>query len=144
MKPGVSIKDVFEGQSAEILSVGLRLRKMVRENMPDFFEVGYHGALGYSPTGRSHDRIVYILPARDHVTLGFFFGTHLSDSKHLLVGEGRRMRHVKVSTLQEAENPALGDLVREAYEDATKSLVSIRKGSSSSKRRRSASREKND
>jgi hypothetical protein len=35
-------------------------------------------------------------PATNHATLAFFFGANLPDPHHILVGEGKGMRHVKV------------------------------------------------
>jgi hypothetical protein len=100
---------------------------MVRYVYPSAKEIIYHDTLGYTPTGHPFDRIIYIWPSKEHVTLGFFFGTNLPDPKRLLVGEGKRMRHVKVKTLEEANNPALRKLVSAARKDALKSLKTIHK-----------------
>jgi hypothetical protein len=86
--------------------------------MPGEKEMPYHGALGYSPTGLPSDRIVYILPAARHVTLGFFFGTHLEDPEGLLDGTGVRMRHVKERSAGEIANPALERRIVAAHRDA--------------------------
>jgi hypothetical protein len=116
---------VNDGISAELRPIVERLREASREAMPDTHEIVYHDAIGYSPTGSPFDRIVYILPAKDHATLGFFFGTHLADPEHLLVGSGLRMRHVKVRTIEEAGDPKFQRLLRAAASDATSSLTAI-------------------
>jgi hypothetical protein len=54
---------------------------------------------------------------QEYVRLGFMFGGTLPDPQHLLVGEGKRLRHVKVRSRQEAANPALKRLVRAAWLD---------------------------
>ncbi|HEV2390044.1 MAG TPA: DUF1801 domain-containing protein [Nitrososphaerales archaeon] len=86
----------------EMREVIEKLRRVASASLTGMQEILYHGAIGYSPTGLPSDRIVYILPAKKHVTLGFFFGSHLPDPERLLTGEGKRMRHVKVMTAAEA------------------------------------------
>jgi hypothetical protein len=111
-----------------------KLRKVVMTTFPAAQEIFYHGTLGYSSSGRPYDRIIYIWPTSTHVTLGFFFGTSLPDPNHLLVGIGKRMRHVKVRTMEEASNPALRILVRAASANSTKSLSNLHKKFSLTKR----------
>jgi hypothetical protein len=55
---------------------------------------------------------------KDYVRLGFMFGTHLPDPERMLIGEGLRLRHVKVRLVQEAKRPALERLVADAWLDA--------------------------
>jgi len=105
----------------------MKLREMARNAMPDAQEIMYHGAIGYSPTGAPYDRIVYIMASKNHVTLGFFFGSHLPDPRHLLEGEGKRMRHVKIRALEEADNPAIMNLLIAAHNDALSSLTNLHK-----------------
>src|SRR5205823_6475993 len=76
--------------------------------------------IGYSTTQSSRDRVVYICPMKDYVRLGFMRGTQLPDPEQKLVGEGKWLRHVKVRTLKEAEQPALRHLVDAAWACAKK------------------------
>jgi hypothetical protein len=59
------------------------------------------------------DRICYIAPQKNYVNFGFFFGGQLPDPQHVLVGEGKRMRHVKVRCVEDASDPALEQLMKE-------------------------------
>ena len=52
-----------------------------------------------------------------HVNVGFFQGVGLDDPARLLVGAGKRMRHVKVRWGEPANASALGDLIEAAYRD---------------------------
>ena len=52
-----------------------------------------------------------------HVNVGFFFGAMLDDPTGLLVGTGKRMRHVKLRPGQAVDSVALGDLIDAAYVD---------------------------
>ena len=58
------------------------------------------------------DQFCWIAPARRHVSLGFYHGVDVPDPDGLLEGTGKRMRHVKIRTLTDLANPALGELVR--------------------------------
>jgi hypothetical protein len=57
------------------------------------------------------------------VNQGFYYGVHLDDPHHLLVGEGKRMRHTKVRSCEDASNPALEQLLKEAWKDAPDSIA---------------------
>lgn len=48
------------------------------------------------------------------MNLGFNHGASLSDTRGLLEGTGKALRHIKVHTLAEAEHPGLRQLLREA------------------------------
>lgn len=98
-----------------------RLRTLVKGAMPEAHEMVYHDALGYALTASPAKRIIYIASAQDHVTFGFFFGGDLPDPGGLLEGTGKRMRHVKVDSLEQANSPALAELVRQAWGNAQES-----------------------
>ena len=101
---------------------------VARKNMPGAHEIIYHDAVGYSTSGSPFDRICYIAPQKKgYVNFGFFFGAKLPDPKKLLSGEGKRMRHVKVKSLEEAENPALKKLVAATWKQAPESIAKIHK-----------------
>ncbi len=59
----------------------------------------------------------YVNVARQHVTVGFFFGALLEDPAGLLEGTGKRGRHVKVRPSREFDTDALGRLIEDAYRD---------------------------
>ena len=105
----------------EVQEISRILRRMVNSTMPQAHEVLFasQNHIGYSFSSESMaDRICYVCPMKDYVRLGFMFGTHLPDPEQLLVGEGKRLRHVKVRSVQEANRPALRELVEAAWADA--------------------------
>jgi len=59
----------------------------------------------------------YVGVARQHVTVGFFFGALLPDPAGLLEGSGRRGRHVKLRPGRPFESDALVRLIQDAYRD---------------------------
>jgi hypothetical protein len=114
-----SIEKFFAGYPAEVQAISRTLRAMVCSTLPTAVEVLYtrQNHVGYGSSESMAGRIVYICPMRDYVRLGFMFGCALRDPRHLLVGEGKRLRHVKVWNSKEAANPALKRLVRAAWVD---------------------------
>jgi hypothetical protein len=59
----------------------------------------------------------YVNAFKAHVNVGFFRGASLKDPAGLLQGDGKRMRHVKVRSIEEANAPALKALSLAAYDD---------------------------
>lgn len=52
-----------------------------------------------------------------HVNVGFFHGAELADPQGVLVGTGKRMRHVKVRPGVDLDAAALSALIDAAYLD---------------------------
>ena len=111
------IEAFFAGYSSEVQAICRTLRTMVRSGMPEAKEVLFarHNHTGYLFTESMHDRVCDICPLKDYVRLGFDYGGYLADPEQMLEGTGKRMRHVKVRTVKEAENPALKHLVEAAW-----------------------------
>lgn len=68
----------------------------------------------------------YVNSFKSHVNVGFFCGAALQDPARLLVGSGKRMRHVKLSPGTELDAKALGDLIDAAYTDIKARLAAER------------------
>lgn len=58
-----------------------------------------------------------------HVNVGFFLGAWLDDPAGLLLGSGKRMRHVKLRAGIAVDEVALERLVEDAYEDIRRRLA---------------------
>lgn len=50
----------------------------------------------------------------------FFYSADLPDPKKLLVGESKRMSHVKIKTGEEADNPAFRKLIAAVWKKCCK------------------------
>ena len=55
-----------------------------------------------------------IAACKQHVSLFFFRGTELPDPEGLLVGTGKRARHITIQQMADLENPAIETLLRAA------------------------------
>jgi len=109
----------------DLQAITRELCDVARKNMPGAPEFIYHDAVGYSVSESPFDRICYIAPQKGYVNFGFFFGADLPDPKHLLVGEGKRLRHVKIRSVEDAKNPALGKLIKATWKEAPESIAKI-------------------
>ena len=79
----------------------------VRELLHDHHPTACAGAFAFA----------YVNVFSSHVNVGFFQGTELSDPHELLEGNGKFMRHVKLSPAIDIEPAALTRLIEQAYED---------------------------
>jgi hypothetical protein len=68
------------------------------------------------------EHFCYLAPQRDRVNLGFFHGSDLPDPDGLLEGTGKKLRHVKVRSVEQAEFPATGELIRTSLVDRKAAL----------------------
>ena len=111
--------------SPSVQAIALTLRAMAKKALPLAHEFVYHRAINYSLPESSFDRVCYLAPQKSYVNLGFFFGAHLPDPQNLPLGEEKRMRQEKVTSVEEAENPSLEDLVKAAWHDAPSSIANL-------------------
>lgn len=112
--------------NSEVNAIAWALRSFVLEAFPEAIEVVRLGdgaasyGIGYKKNSESY---VYIMPKASYVNLGFFFGSHFKDPENLLEGTGKKMRHVKLYSLQEANNPTLKQLVAAALLERKNALA---------------------
>jgi len=59
----------------------------------------------------------YVNVFTHHVNVGFFCGAELDDPQGLLLGTGKRMRHVKLSDVHKVEPDMLRQMIERAYQD---------------------------
>jgi hypothetical protein len=134
MKDHPTVDQWLDKLPSGLLKITKELIKIARKNMPGAHEFIYHDAVGYSVNDSPFDRICYIAPQKKgYVNFGFFFGAALPDPQKLLVGEGKRLRHVKIWQVQDTKNPALEKLIATAWKEAPKSVAKVHAGMKKSK-----------
>ena len=122
----ISVQEWLANLPPDLRTIAKALRALGRKNMPSTHEFIYHDAIGYSVSDSPFDRICYIAPQKKgYVNFGFFFGAGLPDPKKLLLGDGKRLRHVKVWSVEEAKSPALAKLIAAACKEAPESIAKI-------------------
>jgi hypothetical protein len=118
--PGATRRDAaveawFAGEPRELRSLARTWFEAMRGAGDDVREILHDGA----PTACVGDvAFGYVAAFRAHVNVGFFAGAWLPDPHALLVGSGRRMRHVKLVPGQPPESRALAALIEAACNEA--------------------------
>lgn len=117
MVPSQPVQMWLDKLPAQQKPLVMALRTLIGAIAPDAHEVVYHDALRYGPTDAGFDQTLYIAAFSAHINLGFFYGGFVPDPEQLLIGAGKRMRHVKIRSPQECANPALAQLLEQAWRD---------------------------
>ncbi len=111
--PGSDLHAFLASYTPEVQAIALELRKLILEMAPTAMEqvdrpgklIGY----GFKPTYK--DTICVIMPLKSAVNLGFPRGTELPDPAGLLTGTGKLARHVRITSLMDADLPGLRGLI---------------------------------
>lgn|SRR5690554_5883614 len=114
--------DLLQNTPPAMAAVAHQLRDLIAEVYPDVVEIPKPAEqhAEYAIAGRKTNRVFgYICPMSQYVRLGFYYGGGLPDPETLLVGSGKRLRHVKLYTPAEAERPAIRALIEAAVQERT-------------------------
>ena len=99
----------FEPASAELAE---SLRTVILDAHPEYDEVVKWGHLVYE----KDRKIVSIMVYKKHVNFMLWRGNELDDPENLLLGDGKEMRHVKVSSPDDMKNEYFQFLLKQADE----------------------------
>jgi hypothetical protein len=89
-----------------------RLREIVKEGAP-------HSAVGIKwaqPVWEWNGPMIWMKAYPKHVDIGFWRGTEMDDPKKVLTGDGERMRHIKITSVDDIPADALRELVKQAVQ----------------------------
>ena len=101
-------------QATELGAIARTWFMRMRECGSDVRELMHDGC----PTACVQDApFAYVAVFRAHANVGFFYGAELNDPMRLLVGSGKRMRHVKVRPGVDLDSRGLAALIATAYAD---------------------------
>ena len=110
-------EEIVAGSPKEIRQLALACRALIFDVLPQTVEVVWprQRTAGYG-TGpkKMTEQFCWLAPHTKHVVLGFYYGTELPAPEGMLEGTGQLMRHVKIRTHADLENPALRQLVEVA------------------------------
>lgn len=120
-----TFEDIVRNVPPEMASIAHKLRDIIAEMMPDVVEIprpqDQHARYAIGPT-KATEIFGYICPMKDYVRLGFYFGGALPDPKGWLAGEGKRLRHIKINSLKDAQRPEIRSLLKAAVQERKKAL----------------------
>jgi hypothetical protein len=99
-------------QAGELGAMARQWFNAMRRCGPDMRELIHDGC----PVACVEDvALGYVNVFTGHMNVGFFLGADLDDPQGLLLGNGKRMRHVKQVPGRSVDEHALQDLIEEAY-----------------------------
>lgn len=120
-----TFEDLLENAATDPAQIARRLRGYILEIHPDTVEViylGYNSAsYGIGPKKNS-EAYCYIMPQKAQVNLGFYYGVDLDDPSGLLEGTGKKLRHVKVRSIEDADKTAIRQLIQASYQERKTTL----------------------
>ena len=110
------IEQFLAQYAPNVRELARQMRAVIREVMPEAVEQLDPPAnlIGYGTDRTYKGLICGITLHATHINLMFAKGTELPDPNHLLVGTGKRARHVKIRQPAEIENPAVRTLLEDA------------------------------
>ena len=97
--------------------IAKRLRQLIIEIYPDVVEVPWpkQRIIGYGVGPKKmSEHYAYVGPHKEHVNLGFYYGSTLADPHRRLEGTGKRLRHVKIWRVADADSSPIRNLLSEA------------------------------
>ena len=116
-KESNQFNEIAAQASPEVEALARRARTLIVGIMPDAVELVWPrqniSSYGVGPKKMS-EHFCYIAIFKAHINLGFYYGAELDDPAGLLEGSGALMRHIKVKSPDQLDNPALRTLVEDA------------------------------
>jgi hypothetical protein len=100
---------ILEGNSPDVVATAHALRAAVKAAMPDIVEqVDFgNGLLAFGRSMAMRDLLFAIIPHKSHVNLQLADGADLPNPDGSIEGTGKKIRHVKVRSVEAASSPAV-------------------------------------
>lgn len=121
-----SFDDLLQITTEDLRPIVNALRDVILDVHPESCEVVRLGdraaTYGVGPR-KMIDGYAYILPHRGWVNLGFYQGSSLPDPEGLLEGTGKKLRHVKIRSLEDASRADVRALVEAAVAERASALA---------------------
>ncbi len=105
------IDEYVERKDTTLAGLAQELRRLMKTTVPGTKESVNPWKI---PTFESNGPMCFFSVGKNHVTFGFLRATSLPDPAKLLEGTGKNLRHVKLKTIEDVQNPALKKLIQAA------------------------------
>ncbi len=120
-----TFEEVIDDSNPEVQAIARHLRQLIIEIFPEVIEVPWpkQGIAGYGVGPKKmSEHFCYVGTQSNRVNLGFFYGADLTDQEGLLEGTGKNLRHVKVKSLEQAEQASVRALIQRAIRERVLAL----------------------
>lgn len=109
-----------------VQATALAAREFVLGQAPEAQELAYDAynavALAFTFSGRLKEAFAHIAAYSGHVNLGFNQGVSLPDPTGRLQGTGKAIRHIRLKTISDLNDPAVTALLQAAVNGAVRPL----------------------
>lgn len=114
---GETFEAILRDASPQTQELARQARALIFEVLPQTVEVVWarQKTAGYG-TGpkKMTEHFCWIAPYKNHLVLGFYYGTELPDPENLLEGTGKLLRHIKIRSAEDLQRPAVRQLIEVA------------------------------
>lgn len=114
-KNNEEFEKAIQGFSDNIKDIARQTRQLIFDILPNAVEVVWvqQKNIGFG-TGlkKKTEHFCWLMPASNHVNLGFNYGTELPDPHNLLEGTGKLFRYIKIKSIEQLSNKELVKLLR--------------------------------
>lgn len=108
-------EEAIKGFSEKIKQISRKARKLIHCILPSVVEVVWvhQKNIGFG-TGikKNTEHFCWLMPATNHVNLGFNYGAELPDPEKLQEGTGKLFRHIKIKSLGQLDNENVINLLK--------------------------------
>ena len=107
----------LESLNPEERALTQQTRQLIKEAIPQVTEkvhVGWRVIHYFGASSSMRDIVAALVPHRTYVNLQFGDGATLPDPAHRLEGTGKRLRHVKIRSTADVQNPDVRSLLEAA------------------------------
>ena len=121
-------EEILAPASAKSQELARLAKRLIQDVMPKVVEVPWpkQKVIGYGVGPKKmSEHFCYLSVWKNHVNLGFYYGSELPDPGNLLEGTGKKFRHIKFTDPDQLSNPQ----VRELVEAASRHLPNLRSDS---------------
>jgi hypothetical protein len=100
---------ILDGNAPEVVATAHALRASVKASLPEAVEqIDFgNGLLALGRSRAMRDLLFAIIPHKSHVNLQLADGVDLPNPDGAIEGTGKRIRHVKVRSVEAAASPAV-------------------------------------
>jgi hypothetical protein len=100
---------ILDGNAPEVVATAHALRAAVKAAMPDVVEqIDFgNGLLAFGRSMAMRDLLFAIIPHKSHVNLQLADGVDLPNPNGAIEGTGKRIRHIKVRSVEVSASPSL-------------------------------------
>lgn len=106
---------ILNNYSDTVKRIAINARNLIYSILPNLVEVIWlqQKTIGYG-TGvkKKSEHFCWLMPAKNHVSLGFNYGAELPDFSNLLEGNGKLYRHIKLKSESQLTDENLVNLVK--------------------------------